>query len=260
MAIKFTADASTADHVTGGGVDATNWSETFTDYHQTPMPGAYYHASGGGANYGPSLHMPYHYTITIQPRTDPGSGSYDSDGGNRYYPVSFGSGSVRRPSAMPNLVIYRSYSQSGPHQFESTNSVDIGWTGSSTHQGGLYVSFHVGDSAWSDMYEAQLVRMRRTYHPTLAGHGMKLTYNKDRGSGPFYVLLRGGFTFHVNASYPAMPRQVTAGGSVFSYLGNNAYQTWPSSTTSVGSHSGILGFTNNTATSKSYDDNTVEMG
>ncbi len=57
-----------------------------------------------------------------------------------------------------------------------------------------------------------------------------------------------------------MPRQVTAGGSVFSYLGNNAYQTWPSSTTSVGSHSGILGFTNNTATSKSYDDNTVKMG
>ena len=259
MAIKFTADHSTADHVTGGGIDATNWSETFTDFKQAPLPGAHYHASGGEANYGPSLHMPYHYTITVLPRTDPGAGSYDSDGGNRYYPVSFNSGSVRRPSAMPNLVIYRSYSQSGPYQFQQSNG-SIGWTGSGTHQGGLYVSFHVGDSAWSDMYEGQLTRMRRTYHPTLAGHGMRLTYNTDRGSGPFFVMLRGGFTFHVNASYPAMPRQVTAGGSVFSYGGNNAYQSWPVSTTSVGTHSGILGYTNSTATSKSYDDTVTEMG
>jgi hypothetical protein len=47
-------------------------------------------------------------------------------------------------------------------------------------------------------------------------------------------MLRGGFTYYINASQPAMPRQVTAGGSTFSYGGNNSYQTWPSSTTGVG--------------------------
>ena len=46
-------------------------------------------------------------------------------------------------------------------------------------------------------------------------------------------MLRGGFTYYVNASYQANPTQVTAGGSTFTYGSNTSYQTWPASTTSV---------------------------
>lgn len=234
MGIKFSADADGTDRVLGGGLNATNWSKTFTDYKQTTSFSQYY-AWPGSASYQASLHMPFFYTITVLPRTDPGSGSYDSDGANRYYPVSFATGGVRRPSAMPNLVIMRAYSGWGPYQFETSNSVDIGWTGSSTHQGGLYSCWHVGDSAWSDMNEQQCTRYRYTYHQTISGYGMKLSYSADRGAGAFYVMLRGGFEYRVAASYPAMPTQVTAGGSVFSHSGNNSYQTWDASTTSAGS-------------------------
>jgi hypothetical protein len=231
MGIKYTADNFTSDHVTGGGLNATNWSETFTDYWQASPTHQYAHGSGG-FGYSGTMHMPFYYSITVQPRSDPGSGSYDSDGANRYYPVSFMTGTVRRGSAMPNLVIYRGYNLPGAYQFQQSNG-NIGWTGSGTHQGGLYASFHTGDSAWSDMNESECTRHRRTYHTTISSFGMRLSYNVDRGSGPFFVMLRGGFTYYVNASHPAMPRQVTAGGSVFSYGGNNSYQTWPSSTTSV---------------------------
>jgi len=229
MGIKFTSDNTGTDATFGGGTDATNWSKTFSDYHQTGTTHQYYNMPG--ANASASLHMPYQYSITVLPRTDPGTGSYDSDGGNRYYPVSFSSGAVRRASAMPNLVIMRSYGSSGPYQFQQSNG-SIGWTGSGTHQGGLYASFHVGDSAWSDMYEAQITRLRLTYHQTIGGFAMRLAHNSDRGSGPFYVMLRGGFTYTVASSYPSMPTQVTAGGSVFSHGGNNSYQQWPVSTTS----------------------------
>ena len=231
MAIKFSADGVTTDRVLGGGVDATNWSKTFNAYKQTTSFGQYY-AFSGDAIYGPSIHMPFFYTFTVLPRTDPGTGSYDSDGANRYYPVSFATGGVRRPSAMPNLVIMRSYSASGPYQFEQANSVDIGWTGSGTHQGGLYSCWHAGDSAWSDMNEQQCTRHRNTYHQTIGDSVMRLSYSTDRGSGAFCVRLRGGFEYKVAASYPALPTQVTAGGSTFSYSGNNSYQTWPDSTTS----------------------------
>ena len=232
MGIKYTADNFSTDYTVGGGLDATNWSVTFDDYFQGSTLHPYAHAPGH-MGYTGTTHMPFFYTIEVKPRTDPGSGSYDSDGGNRYYPVSFSSGQVRRGTAMPNLVIYRGYNFSGPYQFEVNNSVDIGWTGSSTHQGGLYASYHVGDSAWSDMNEAQLTRHRRTYHTTISSHVMRLAHSADRGAGPFCLMLRGGFTFYVNASYPAMPTQVTAGGSTFSYGGNNSYQSWPVSTTSV---------------------------
>ena len=232
MAIKYTADNFTTDFTAGGGLNATNWSKTFPDYYQAAPTHQYAHASGTFA-YAPTQHMPFYYSFEVLPRTDPGSGSYDSDGANRYYPVSFGAGTVRRGSAMPNLVIYRGYNFSGPSQFQTNSGVNIGWTGSSTHQGGLYASYHVGDSAWSDMNESQLTRHRRTYHTTISSHGMKLSYSSDRGSGPFFIMLRGGFTYYVNASYPAMPAQVTAGGSVFTYSSNTSYQTWPVSTTSV---------------------------
>ena len=245
MGIKYTADNFTTDITYGGGLNATNWSKTFTDYWQGNTLHHYAHGSGGMAYTG-TQHMPFYYNIEVSPRTDPGSGSYDSDGGNRYYPVSFSAGAVRRGSAMPNLVIYRGYNFSGPSQFQSNTGVSIGWTGSSTHQGGLYASYHVGDSAWSDMSEAQLTRHRRTYHTTISSHAMRLSYSSDRGSGPFYIMLRGGFTYYINASYPANPTQVTAGGSVFSYGGNNAYQSWPASTTSV--------------TDTTYNNNVTSMG
>ena len=233
MGIKFTNDNHGTDFVTGGGINA-NWTQTFTDYHQTKLEGAHYISSGQQA-YTPTMHLPYHYSFTVQPRNDPSTGSYDSDGANRYYPVSFMTGTVRRATAMPNMVVYRGYNLNGPHQFETTNSVDIGWTGSSTHQGGMYSSWYTGDSAWSDMYEAQCARHRRTYHTTIGGFGMQLTYSNDRGSGPFYLMLRGGFTFYVNSSHPSLPRQVTAGGSVFSYLGNDQFRQWPASTTTANS-------------------------
>jgi hypothetical protein len=240
MGINFTADSQETDITFGGGVNATNWSKTFADYRRSTSQGAYYHMSGQ-TGFTSTLDMPFYYSITVLPRTDPGTGNYDSDGGNRYYPVSFATGSVRRASSRPNLVIARSYSQSGAHQFETANSVDIGWTGSSSHQGGLYASYIVGDSAWSDMYEGQVTRVRQTYHTTIADHGMQLAHDNDRGSGPFWVMLRGGFTYYIYASYPAMPTQVTAGGSCFSYSGNDQFRTWPASTTTLVTKSGITG-------------------
>mgnify|MGYP000206131520 CR=1 FL=1 len=239
MAINFTSDGSTDDLTMGGGINATNWSKTFTDYKRSSGMGAEYHASG--TIHGPTLDMPFGYTIQVLPRSDPGTGNYDSDGANRYYPVSFRSGTVRRASSRPNLIIMRHYAHSGPYQFENANSVDIGWTGTGTHQGGLYASYIVGDSAWSDMYEAQITRMRQTYHTTIADHGMQLSYNVDRGAGPFWVMLRGGFTYYVYASYSAMPTQVTAGGSCFSYSGNDQFRTWPTSTTTLVTKTGIQG-------------------
>ncbi len=239
MAIKFTSDGSDVDITFGGGIDATNWTKTFTDYHQSSSMSQYYHESG--TTMGPTLDMPFGYTIQVLPRTDPGTGSYDSDGSDRYYPVSFEAGAVRRASSRPNLIITRHYQHSGPYQFEQTNSVDIGWTGSGTHQGGLYASYIIGDSAWSDMYEGQITRHRKTYHTTIADHGMQLSYSSDRGSGPFWLMLRGGFTYYVYASYPAMPTQVTAGGSCFSYSGNDQFRTWPASTTSLATKTGIQG-------------------
>ena len=231
MGIKYTADNNITDVTYGGGLNAS-WTKTFNDFNQAHNDGSNYHASGGHA-YMSSAHMPFYYSLIVQPRNDPSTGSYDSDGGNRFYPVSFNTGGVRRSSAMPNLVIYRGYNIAGAHQFETTNSVDIGWGGSSTHQGGLYASFHTGDSAWSDMSESQVTRVRRTYHTTISGYGMRLSYSADRGSGAFFVMLRGGFTYYVNASYQANPTQVTAGGSTFTYGDNTSYQSWPASTTSV---------------------------
>jgi hypothetical protein len=64
---------------------------------------------------------------------------------------------------------------------------------------------------------------------------MMLAYSSDRGTGAFYMMLRGGFNYTVAASYAAMPTQVTAGGAVFSHGGNNAYQRWPVSTTTADS-------------------------
>jgi hypothetical protein len=239
MGINFTQDSNDADITFGGGIGATNWTKSFTDYQRSTSQGAHYHRSGDVTGT-PTLEMPFHYYITVLPRNDPGTGSYDSDGANRYYPISFRSGAVRRASSQPNLIIARGYSQAGAYQFQQTNG-SIGWTGSGTHQGGLYASYIVGDSAWSDMYEGQVTRVRQTYHTTIADHGMHLTADATRGAGPFWIMLRGGFTYHVHASYPALPTQVTAGGSVFSYSGNDNFRTWATSTTSLATKTGIQG-------------------
>lgn len=231
MAIIYTADGSATDSTFGGGINAS-WTKTFTDHQRGGNGGANYHMPGQTA-YAASTTFPFSYAITIQPRNNPGTGAYDSDGGNRYYPVSFQSGGVRRAGAGPNLLIYRHYSHSSAYQFEVANSVDIGWTGSSSHMGGLYSSFIVGDSSWSDMSESQCTRHRTTYHSTISDFGMQLSYSSDRGSGPFWVRLRGGFTYYVSSSYPSMPTQVTAGGSCFSYSGDDQFRQWPASTTSV---------------------------
>lgn len=243
MAIFFKGDGDAADVTYGGhSTQAANWTKTFNDYRQGSANGQfYYHAARGTAG---NLIFPFKYSITVLPRSDPGTGSYDSDGANRYYPVSFSTGDVRRGFAGPNLVITRSYSWSGPYQFEQSNSVDIGWTGSSTHQGGLYAAYITGDSAWSDMYEAECRRYRMTYHSTIADHGMLITSNSDRGSGPFWVLLRGGFTYDIYAAYPAVPTQVKAGGGAVTYNGNDAYASWPNTRTDTVTKSGLFGTVN----------------
>lgn len=231
MGIKYTSDNNITD-ITYGGHSSVGWTKTFSDFNQADLRNGDFMKSGE-LGYGATQHLPFYYALTVFPRTDPGTGSYDSDGANRYYPVSIRAGTVRRGSSSPNFVIYRGYNVNGPYQFEQNNSVDIGWTGSSTHQGGLYASYHIGDSAWSDMHESQLTRHRLTYHTTISSHGMRLSYSTDRGSGPFFLMLRGGFTYYMNSSYPSNPTQVKAGGGVFSHAGNDAYQTWPASTTSI---------------------------
>ncbi len=83
------------------------------------------------------------------------------------------------------------------------------------------------------MHESQLTRHRLTYHTTISSHGMRLSYSTDRGSGPFFLRLRGGFTYYSNSSYPSNQIQGKAGGGVCADGGNDAYQTWPASKTSI---------------------------
>lgn len=182
---------------------------------------------GFGQHHGSaSLEFPYRYEIEA-PNTD-------SNAANSYYPISFDTGGFRAPSAGPNLLIMRSYGAVGPAQRGGSS---IGWTGSSTHQGGLYAAFRIGDSAWSDMNEHQLIRLRYSYHTTIADEGMMLTVNTGtpRGSGPFWLRLRGGFTYTVFAKHPVNPTWVTPGGANLSYGGNPSYQSWPDVTTTVAS-------------------------
>ena len=171
-----------------------------------------------------SAEFPYKYTIT--------GPTHESNSANTYYPCSFYAHGFRSPSAGPNLLITRFYGETGPAQ---NGGSSIGWTGSSSHQGGLYAAFRIGDSAWSDMHERQLYRLRYTYHNTIANIGMNLTVNtgSPRGSGPFWVMLRGGFKYIIYAKMPVNPVWVTPGGPCVNYGGNPNYQEWPNTTTTV---------------------------
>lgn len=179
------------------------------------------HDIGIGQHHGTSsVEFPYYYELF--------SPNSESNAANTYYPCSFYTGGFRSPSSGANLIIARSYGDTGPAQRGGSS---IGWNDSSTHQGGLYASWRIGDSAWSDMYEAQLVRSKRTYHVTISDFGMLLANNN--GSGPFWVRLRGGFRYHVYAKMPVNPSWVTPGGGALNHNNDPNYQVWPQTTTSV---------------------------
>lgn len=180
---------------------------------------AFVHPYGDAATAG-SFEFPYVYAIT--------GPTYESNSANTYYPLSLSPGGFRTHSSGANIVIWRSYGHPGPAQ---NGGSSIGWTGSSSHQGGLYLSFRAGDSAWSDMFESQLVRHKHTYHTTVSDYGMLL--GNTTGSGPFWVRLRGGFQYYVGSKHPCWPTWVTPGGPALTYNGNPNYQTWPGTTTSV---------------------------
>lgn len=167
-----------------------------------------------------SFEFPYTYLVT--------GPTYESNSANTYYPLSLHPGGFRTAHSGANVIIQRGYSRSGPAQ---NGGSSIGWTGSSSHQGGMFVAFRIGDSAWSDMYENALIRYRRTYHTCISDYGLLL--GNTTGSGPWWVRLRGGFQYIVHSKHPAWPRWVQPGGGALTYQGNTNYQTWPGTTTSV---------------------------
>lgn len=191
--------------ITIKGVTYTNWRQT----------GA---INPNGSTGSPTYEFPYVYDLYT-----PNS---DSDASNRYYPVSFKCPAFRSATSGANLIIARHYGDPGPAQRGGSS---IGWTGSSSHQGGLYLSFRIGDSAWSDMYEAQLVRHRMTYHNTVSYYGIMQAISYNNGSGEFYVLLRGGFFYRIYQKHPGQPTAVTPGGTVADGYG----WTWPATLTTV---------------------------
>jgi hypothetical protein len=167
-----------------------------------------------------SFEFPYTYVVT--------GPTYESNSANTYYPLSLAPGGFRTAHSGANIVIQRSYGHPGPAQ---NGGASIGWTGSTTHQGGLYLSFRVGDSAWSDMFESQLVRYRLTYHEVVSDYGMLL--GNTTGSGPFWIRLRGGFVYYIHSKHPAWPAWVQPNGPALTHAGNPNYQTWPGTTTTV---------------------------
>jgi len=166
-----------------------------------------------------SYATPYKYTLYT-----PNS---DSDAANRYYPVAIQSVGRAGGGMIHTLQVARRYYEYGPSQAGGSN---IGWTGSSTHQGGLDLFLQVRDSAWSDMYDMRIMHYRYTYHQTVGGWGMFASYNASYGAGPFYLMLRGGFKYHFYAAYPIAVSNVEPGGRVYS---TSYAWYWPNSTTST---------------------------
>lgn len=167
-----------------------------------------------------SFEFPYTYIIT--------GPTYESNSANTYYPLSINAGGFRAPNSGANLIIQRSYGRAGPAQ---NGGSSIGWSGSGTHQGGLYASFRIGDSAWSDMYENSLINQKTTYHRVISDYGMLLSHST--GSGTWWVRLRGGFEYVIHSKHPAWPKWVQPSGPALTVSGNPNYQTWPSTTTTV---------------------------
>ena len=166
-----------------------------------------------------SFATPYKYEI-ITP-------NHESDSANRYYPVSFQSVGRAGGGMIHTMQVARRYHDDGPSDYGGST---IGWTGSSTHQGGLDLFLQVRDSAWSDMYDMRIMHYRYTYHQTVGGWGMFASYNSSYGSGAFYLMLRGGFQYKFYAAYPIAVANVEPGGRVYS---TSYAWYWPNSTTST---------------------------
>ena len=166
-----------------------------------------------------SFATPYRYTLSTP--------NHESDSANRYYPVSINTTGRAGGVMVHNLHVGRRYYDSGPHH---NGGSTIGWTGSSTHQGGLDLFLQVRDSAWSDMYDMRILHYRYTYHQTVGGWGMFASSNSSYGSGPFYLMLRGGFQYKFYAAYPLAVANVEPGGRLYSTSYN---WFWPNSTTST---------------------------
>ena len=206
------------DHKVGGNVTQNDFSAT----RSRDASGGDGHTGGIVAKQSTNMQSfatPYRYTLSTP--------NHESDSANRYYPVSINTAGRAGGGMVHNLHVGRRYYDSGPaHQGGST----IGWTGSSTHQGGLDLFLQVRDSAWSDMYDMRILHYRYTYHQTVGGWGMFASSNSSYGSGPFYLMLRGGFQYKFYAAYPLAVANVNPGGRVYS----TAYAWyWPSSTTST---------------------------
>ena len=181
---------------------------------------------GGTGGIGPkqstlqqSYATPYKYEI-ITP-------NHESDSANKYYPVSFQSVGRAGGGMIHTMQVARRYHDDGPSDYGGST---IGWTGSSTHQGGLDLFLQVRDSAWSDMYDMRIMHYRYTYHQTVGGWGMFASYSNTYGSGPFYLMLRGGFKYQVYAAHPMFVANVQPGGRVYS---TSYGWYWPASTTST---------------------------
>ena len=215
----FTSSSFTHyDHKVGGNVTHLDFEAT----RARTASGGY----GGTGGIGPkqstlqqSFATPYKYEI-ITP-------NHESDSANRYYPVSFQSVGRAGGGMIHTMQVARRYHDDGPSDYGGST---IGWTGSSTHQGGLDLFLQVRDSAWSDMYDMRVMHYRYTYHQTVGGWGMFASYSTTYGSGPFYLMLRGGFKYQVYAAHPTAVANVEPGGRVYS---TSYAWYWPNSTTST---------------------------
>ena len=168
----------------------------------------------GKPNYG----TPFVYTLQT-PNTD-------SDAANRFYPVSINTPGCDGGGTIGTFWISRKYWSTGPAQLGGST---IGWTGSSTHQGGLDSHFQVRELAWSDKYDMRLLHHRYSYHETIQTMGMYASYSATYGSGPFYLMLRGGFQYNFYGNYPIHPANVEPGGRVYS---TSYAWFWPATSTS----------------------------
>ena len=178
---------------------------------------------GGTGGMGPkqstgqqSYATPYKYSLYTP--------TSDSDSANRFYPVAIQSVGRAGGGMIHTLQVARRYYEYGPH---NAGGSTIGWTGSSTHQGGLDLFLQVRDSSWSDMYDMRVMHYRYTYHQTVGGWGMFASSSTSYGSGPFYLMLRGGFQYKFYASYPLAVANVEPGGRVYSTSVSYTHLTLP---------------------------------
>jgi len=213
------------DHKVGGNITHNDFSAT----RARNASGGYGYSGGIVAKQTTlqqSFVSPYKYEL-ITP-------NHESDSANRFYPVSINTPGRAGGGTIHTLQVARRYHDDGPSDYGGST---IGWTGSSTHQGGLDLFLQVRDSAWSDMYDMRVMHYRYTYHQTVGGWGMFASHSTTYGSGPFYLMLRGGFKYQFYANYPLAVANVQPGGRVYS---TSFAWYWPNSTT--GTSGALSGF------------------